>query len=124
MFDNPNKELQSLEDRLLAVEAETLVHPAPAAELDTFENDDEFQRIYAEVLAEFGPGSSDHDEPPIRNYANGYGKSIHSSVQEPVEEFLPEPAAPREHCGFLAFLFCLECLVFAGVAAFWLVNQL
>ena len=111
MFSDPKKELQELEDQLLA------------AEQETSENDEEFQRIYAEVLAEFGPVVSHADEPPIRNFANGYGRDFHKPIQQPVEQILPEPPAPREHFGFLTFLFCLECLLFAGVAISWLVNM-
>lgn len=112
MFDDPKKELQELEDQLLA------------AEHHSSNDDDEFQRIYAEVLAEFGPGGSDAQEPPIRNFANNYGRNSHKPVQQPVEEIPQGLAAPKERFGFLAFLFCLECAALAGLAAFWLVNQL
>ena len=115
MFDDPKKELRALENQLLAAE-EPKQQPIPDPE-------DEFQSIYAEVLAEFGPDGAE-DEPPIRNFANGYGKNIHRPVQKPVETFESEPPAPREHSGFLTFLFCLECLAIAGVALFWLVKSL
>ena len=125
MFDDPKKELQSLEDQLLAAEEQTKT-----------EHTDDFQSIYAEVLAEFGPDWDTPDEPPIRNFANGYGRNIHDIPQKPVEipgpveiprpmqKPLFEAPVPREHYGFLTFLFCLECLALAGVTLLWLVNLL
>ena len=119
MFDDPKKELQQLENQLLA--AENPVH---------VNDNDEFERIYAEVLAEFGTDGTSADEPPIRNFANGYGRDLHKIPQRPVEFSRPmemprfEPPVPREHYGFLTFLFCLECLVLTGVTLLWLVNLL
>ena len=114
MFDNPKKELQELEQQLLA------------AEEYTTENEDEFQSIYAEVLAEFGPDRDAVQELPIRNFANNYGRDVrpvHSIPQQPVE--IPrELPVPRERSGFLTFLFCLECLALSAVAVCWLVNLL
>ena len=108
MFDDPKKKLQELEEQLLAAE----------------EHDEEFQKIYAEVLAEFGPGGTDEAEPPIRNFANGYGGDFPSQPQKPVETISEEQPAKKERFGFLVFLFCLECLAIGGVAAFWLINTL
>ena len=118
MFDDPKKELQELEDQLLA--AETPVH---------VNDDEEFQRIYAEVLAEFGPGDAQEQEPPIRNFANGYGRNVQPVTPvapppmpepEPIlEEEEPTPTK-RERIGGLVFLAVIECLIFAGLAAFWL----
>ena len=109
MFDNPNKELQELENQLLA------------AEHGVKENNDDFQQIYAEVLAEFG---SDDQEPPIRNFANGYGQYVYKPVQKPVEQVLTPSHPPKEPVGFLTFLVCLECLGLLSVAILWLLNQL
>ena len=119
MFDDPKKKLRELEDQLLAAEENEKFHA---------EQDAEFQKIYEEVLAEFGSVDAPEQEPPIRNFANGYGKDFHRPMQKPVEIPVkipdPEPVQPREHSGFLTFLFCVECLAIAGVAVFWLVNAL
>ena len=112
MFDDPKRKLQELEDQLLA------------AEEYTEEQEDEFQKIYAGVLAEFGPVDEPEQEPPIRNFANGYGRKIQPVTRpapppmpEPVEE---EPLPRRERIGGLVFLAVLECLIFAGLAVYWL----
>ena len=116
MFDNPRKELQELEDQLLA------------AEEYTQEQEDEFQKIYAEVLAEFGPGDALDQEPPIRNFANGYGRNVQPvtpvappPLPEPEPIFMEEEPIPqREPIGGLVFLVILECLIFVGLAAYGL----
>ena len=120
MFDDPRKELQALEEQLLAAEEKTEV------------NDEEFQRIYAEVLAEFGPAADVREtEPPIRNFANGYGRNIqpqppkpvevpHVPVQDPIPAPVPKPR--RQRVGCLVFVTLLEVLVAAGLVAFWLVK--
>ena len=117
LFDDPKRKLQELEDQLLAAEETTL------------EQEDEFQKIYAEVLAEFGPGDTQEQEPPIRNFANGYGRNVQPVTPvapppmpepEPIlEEEEPTPTK-RERIGGLVFLAVIECLIFAGLAALWL----
>ena len=112
MFDDPKRKLQELEDQLLAEEEYTE------------EQEDEFQKIYAEVLAEFGPGDAQEQEPPIRNFANGSGRKI-QPVTRPAPPPMPEPGEEeplprRERIGGLVFLVIVECLIFAGLAAFWL----
>ena len=112
MFDDPKKKLRELEDQLLAEE--------PVTE----ELGDEFQQIYAEILADVG-----NDEPPIRNFANGYGRKVQPVTPmapppmpepEPIlEEEEPTPTK-RERIGGLVFLAVIECLIFAGLAAIWL----
>ena len=117
MFDDPKRKLQELEDQLLAAEDNTL------------EQEDEFQKIYAEVLAEFGPGDAQEQEPPIRNFANGYGRNVQpvtpvAPPPMPEPEPILEQEAPartkRERIAGLVFLAVIECLIFAGLAAFWL----
>ena len=117
MFDDPKKELQELEDQLLAAEECTEV------------DEEEFQRIYAEVLAEFGSAVVSDQEPPIRNFANGYGRNIQPvtpAVPEPMPVPEPVQGAPeprqskRERVGGLVFLAVVECLIFASLAAWWL----
>ena len=111
MFDDPKKKLRELEDQLLAEETATE------------KPDDEFDRIYAEILADVGD-----DEPPIRNFANGYGRNVQPVTPvapPPMPEPEPifeeeEPLPQRERIGSLVFLVIVECLIFAGLAAFWL----
>ena len=109
MFDDPKRKLRELEDQLLAEE--------PVTE----ELGDEFQQIYAEILADVG-----NDEPPIRNFANGYGRNVQPAAPAPmpepepiIEEEEPRPTR-RERIGGLVFLAVIECLIFAGLAAIWL----
>lgn len=112
MFDDPKRKLQELEDQLLAAEDHTL------------QQEDEFQKIYAEVLAEFGPGDAQEQEPPIRNFANGYGRNAHpvTPMPEPKPIAREAEAIPprRERIGGLVFLVILECLIAAGLAVIWL----
>ena len=109
MFDDPKKKLRELEDQLLAEETVTE------------KPDDDFQ-IDTEILADVGD-----DEPPIRNFANGYGRNIQPAAPAPMPEpepILKEEKEPtptrRERIGGLVFLAVIECLIFAGLAAIWL----
>ena len=112
MFDDPKKELQALEDRLLAAEAHTE------------EPDDAFAQICAGVLAELD--QDDADNAPIRNFANNYGRKAPSQtaavppVSEPKSVPAPAPAPRKEKIGALVLLTILEILVAAGLIAYWL----
>ena len=108
MFDDPKKELQALEDRLLAANAHTE------------EPDDTFAQICAGVLAEFEGG--DTDNAPIRNFANCYGKyePPQLTAVPPVSEPEPAPVIRKEKVGMLVLLTILEILVVMGLAAYWL----
>ena len=117
MFDDPNKQLTELEDRLLAEE-----EVPQSGELD----DQEFQALYDEILAEF---SSQDDEPPFRNFANGYGRQPAQAPKAPaaqpvpVPEPAPAPQAPRQKGnGGLILTVTLEILAIAAVLAFWVLS--
>ena len=116
MFDDPKKELQKLEDQLLAAE---INHET--AEL----NNEEFEELYDRILEEFGPreqhdGMPDSDSP-IRNYANGYGRDLTAG-----DEIIPdeEPAPRKKGVKGLVFLVTLEVLAIAGLAAYWIMELL
>ena len=107
MFDDPKKELKRLEEQLLAAEM----------------HDDEFERFYDEIYAEFGqqepvreeelygilndtpvtpsygfhaaPASLEQQPRPVRNYANGYGQEAvpQQPRRQPVH---PQPTYPQQ----------------------------
>ena len=111
MFDNPKKELKALEGQLLAAE-----EAQETAMLD----EKEFETLYNEIRAEFNPRV---EEPPIRNFANGYGKNF-APVPQPEPQ--PEPqSAPAQKKrkpkgnGGLVFIAVLEVAALAVVGAFW-----
>ena len=121
MFDDPKKELQKLEDQLLAAE---INHQT--ADL----NDEEFEELYDKILEEFGPREENNgapvSEPPIRNFANDYGKAAPARPLPDGDEILSddEPAAPKKGVKGLVFLAVLEILAIAAVAAYWLMGML
>ena len=122
MFDDPKKELQELEDQLLAAEDDQ-----ETADLDTAE----FEKLYDEILEEFGPGKASQPEPdapaelPIRNFANGYGKAV---APQPLgtdgDEILAddEPLEAPKPIRGLVILACLETLAIAGLAVYWFLR--
>ena len=108
MFDDPKEELRQLEAQLLAAE-----EPLEASMLD----EKEFEALYNEILEEY---STQNDEPPVRNFANGYG----SADAHPREIPQPQPAPPVKGNGALILTLCLEILAIAAVAAFWILSIL
>ena len=121
MFDDPKKELQKLEDQLLEAE---INHET--AQL----NNEEFEELYDKILEEFGPREQSDgapvSDPPIRNFANGYGKAVPAQPLADGDEILSddEPVVPQKGTRGLVILACLECLAIAGVAVYWLLNWL
>lgn len=124
MFDDPKKELRELEGQLLAAEEEQ-----KASEL----NDAEFERLYDEILAEFGPKQASGEpapaapEPPIRNFANGYGGVVRNQpIGTDGDEILPdgEPVPNEKGSKGLVFLAILECAAIAGLVVYWVLNFL
>ena len=107
MFDDPKKELQNLEDQLLAAESNH-----ETAKLDN----DQFEELYDTILEEFGPLASQNGaEPPIRNFANGYG-----SDAAPGDETADHPKGGKG----LVLLVCLEIMAIAALAAYWVMELL
>ena len=119
MFDDPKKELQKLEDQLLAAEMNQ-----ETAEL----NNEEFEELYDKILEEFGPrekrnGTAEPPaEPAIRNFANGYGKTGQTQTLSAGDEILSddEPAVPRKGVKGLVFLSVLEIAAIAALAVYWI----
>ena len=121
MFDDPKKELEELERQLLAEEEV----PEPAM-LD----EAEFEALYHEILEEFGPRQAETPaDPPIRNFANGYGFYIpprHEITLAVPEDALPsEPELPKvKGNGGLIFTICLESIAIAAVLGLWILSLL
>ena len=74
MFDDPKKELQRLQDELLAEE-----------DLEIGEYEEDLTEDYEDFFGEDFAGE-DAQEPAYRNYANGYGE------YEEEEEYLDDDA--------------------------------
>ena len=111
MFDNPKKELKALEGQLLAAEENQ-----ETAMLD----EKEFETLYNEIRAEFTPRV---EEPPIRNFANGYGTPRACAPQSaPRPEPQTAPAQKKRKQkgnGGLGFIVFLEIVTMAVVGGFW-----
>ena len=129
MFDDPKKELERLEEELLAAEAP----------------DDEFEQMYSEILEEFGEKEPTTDEeylrdmmtePPVRNHANGYGtrpvqnRSASANPRPAVRPNVYEDTAARSVPApkkskvnrNLMIAICVECLGIAGVVVWWMLR--
>jgi hypothetical protein len=122
MFDDPKKELQRLQQELLAEEENT--------EPDFPVEDDWLDRELAEAKAL--SGYQEPAQPPVRNYANGYGTG-QPAYKAPGEEADPEldtysdeePVVEQEKSvkGFV-ILACLEALGIVGIIVYWLLVLL
>ena len=113
MFDDPRNELRELEDRLLAAEA-----PRETPMLD----EQEFEALYDEILEEYGH-QDDAPQPPIRNFANGYGRQAPQEIPRPQTEPLTPESQPRGNGGLVLTL-CLEIAAIAAVVIFWILSLL
>ena len=121
MFDDPKKELKELEEQLLSGEE------APE---EAMLDEAEFEKLYHEILEEFGPREPETPhEPPIRNYANGYGfyvpprHEITLAVPEDAQPAEPEPEAPKVRGnGALVLTILLEILAIGAVLALWVLS--
>ena len=123
MFDDPKKELRELEDQLLAAESNN-----ETAEL----NNEQFEELYDEILEEFGPKEESFtaplspSDPPIRNFANGYGGVVRTPPLPAGDEILPddEPVPTEKGGRGLIFLAVVESLAIAGLVMYWVLNAL
>ncbi len=136
MFDDPKKELQRLQDELLAAEEEEWDDLSDIQDLlDDYEEEDSVESL----LQEFGADAE--EEPRYQNYANGYGRRPARPVYE--EEAVPEldddavlyredartkKKAKKEKkekgIGCLVFLAVLETMGILAIAAWWAVMLL
>ena len=113
MFDDPKKELQKLEDQLLAAE---MNHET--AEL----NNEQFEELYDGILEEFGPRITRSDaagEPAIRNFANGYGSTQSPDTAAGADAGVEESAVKKKGVKGLVFLSVLEIAAIAALAVYW-----
>ena len=123
MFDDPNKDLERMERRLLEVEEEEQwldvyrlleeEDPQPGQDLDA-------TQIFC------------REEMPVRNYANGYGRDLprqeytrirdeeYCDEEEPEAFFAPEGKSNNG----LILLALLETAGIVGVVVYWLVKLL
>jgi len=133
MFDDPKKELNRLQRQLLAEEE-------PEQEPDFYEEymdeDAWLDEEIAEAKALLGYDELE-EEPPVRNYANGYGKktprqpagyetspsrpAYRGHVNDYEEEIQEEPAENLRGLVILAWLLTLGIV---AVAAYWVVLLL
>ena len=106
MFDDPKEELRRLQQRLLAEED----REEPESDEDWLED------------APCDEEEEEPEEPPVRNYANGYGKARNRDRADlDLEDYSEEVYhAPREKgVGGLVALACLELLGIAALAFYW-----
>ena len=121
MIDGPNKDLRKLEDHLLNAEKNH-----ETAKL----SDEQFEELYGNILAEYGPqeqhSGAPVSDPPIRNFANDYGKTAPDKPLPDGDEILgdDEPAVPVKGVKGLVFLAVLEFMAIAALAAYWLMELL
>ena len=80
--------------------------------------DEEFERFYAQIYAEFGPRSAEENtdllkDVPVRR------------IPGPYDEIPEEQVQPKKKgVAGLMVLICLELLGIAGVAAWWVLRLL
>ena len=109
MFDDPNKELKALEGQLLATEK---------SQDNAMLDEKEFETLYNEIRSEFTPRV---EEPPIRNFANGYGRT-YTPAPQPAYRPAPAPVHKKHKQkgnGGLGFLLFLELVAITVVLGFW-----
>lgn len=132
MFDDPKKELQRLQDELLAAEDEEWDDLSDIQDLlDDYEEEDSVEAI----MEEFGA----QEQPRYQNYANGYGRATAAPAyyEEEEPELEDDAVVYREDArkkkkkdkkekgvGGLVFLAILETLGILAIAAWWAVMLL
>ena len=128
MFDNPKKELERLEQQLLAAEAHE-------------QEEEDFESLYEEIYDEFGreePYEVDdelkqmlnYSDIPIRNHANNYGNpqqdlSQRSAGFEAEKDYYMDsdryvPMPKKKGIKGLLVLACIEAVAVIALAAWWL----
>ena len=103
MFDDPQKELKRLEEQLLKLE----------------EKDDEFERFYQDIFAEFGAAEEDTQPVPAAPVKK---QSAYADT--------PRAVAPKKKkkkkkgVKGLVITVCLELLAIGGIVVYWLMRLL
>ena len=125
MLDDPKKELQRIQEELLAAEEEEWDDLSDIQDLlDDYEEEDSIDALLAEFAEE---------ETPVRNFANSYGKRQSRPVfdyQETDDELDDDAVLYREDArkkgkkkekgvGGLVFLAILETIGILAIAAWW-----
>lgn len=115
MFDNPKKELQRLEKKLLEADM----------------SDEEFEEFYSEIYDEFGPGDEDLTKDlPVRNYSNNYGRPAKPAPKKPQPNTYTDssramaPVKKEKGIRGLVILICFEIFGIAAVALWWILRLL
>lgn len=115
MFDDPKKELQRLEKRLLAAEDEDWL-------------DQQLEEAKAMIGDDRRAGRPAADANIYRNYANNYGASMTWEEDDSalyVDEYEEEDYDPREKgIRGLIVLACLETLGIVAIIAYWAAHLL
>ncbi len=102
MFDDPKKELQMLEEELLRSE----------------EKDEDFERFYSEIYAEFG------DQTQNSTAAQPHRTQPRKApAHTPDSRYVPAPPKKKGIRG-LVILACLETLGIVGVVLWWVLKIL
>ena len=107
MFDNPNEELQKLEQQLLAAE----------------EKGDDFESFYQDILSEFGPESQ--KQAPRQSAPAASAK--HAYSDQPKKKSAGKPKKKKKKKKSLKGLvitLCLECVGILGIILWWLLRIL
>ena len=121
MFDDPKKELQRLQEQLLAQEEES----APEEAFPEADFDEELDDIIRLISDEKKPPQVSR-ETAYRNFANNYGQE--PEVEEEEEsaalycdeiEDEPQPKKKEKGIGGLVFLAVLETLGILAITAWW-----
>ena len=103
MFDDPKKELQELEEQLLALEP-----------------DEDFERFYEDIYSEFGEEPMEDNarmqdlkvEPPKRPHSNTYSDSKRYAA----------PVKKDNSIRNLTIIACLETAAIVGIVLWWVLR--
>lgn len=108
MFDDPNKELKQLEEKLLAEEAD---------QNDWFEKELEEAKSLLGETDNKKRKAAGAQNPQVRNFANNYGKD-HADPEKKEEK------PKKKGIKGLAIVAVVETLAIAGLVAYWLMFLL
>ena len=140
MYDNPGKHLNWLQQQLLAEEA-VFQNPGTLPETE-YVDDEDLMELVDKLIGE----DEEDEEPPIRNYANNYGRTpkslraerAHQAArfdegaavltktkkqlrQEAKQQKIAEKkAGVNRRLGDLVFLAILECAGILAILGWWL----
>ncbi len=126
MFDNPKKELEQLENRLLAAEADGQWLDEELADAHRLLGDIDYEqqpRQDLDATQVFRSAGA-----PVRNYANGYGRGVNYEEQydyDDGEDFQQyNELSQKRGIRNLVILAVAESLAIVGIIAYWLVKIL